>query len=80
MNLETGKARKAESAGDECVRPLGFVKNDFVYGVAKTADTGRTVSGEVAVPMYKIEIQNGKEEIVKTYQVDGIMCWIPHLT
>lgn len=72
MNLETGKARKAESAGDECVRPLGFVKNDFVYGVAKTADTGRTVSGEVAVPMYKIEIQNGKEEIVKTYQVDGI--------
>lgn len=71
-NLETGKERKAESGGDECVRPLGFVKNDFVYGVAKTADTGRTISGEVTVPMYKLEIQNGKGEVVKTYQVEGI--------
>ena len=71
-NLETGKERTAQSGGDECVRPLGFVKNDFVYGVAKTADTGRTISGEVTVPMYKIEIQNGKKEIVKTYQVEGI--------
>ncbi len=71
-NLENGKERKAESGGDECVRPLGFVKNDFVYGVAKTADTGRTISGEVTVPMYKLEIQNGKGEVVKTYQVEGI--------
>lgn len=71
-NLETGKERKAESGGDECVRPLGFVKNDFVYGVAKTADTGKTISGEATVPMYKIEIQNEKGETVKTYQAEGI--------
>ena len=71
-NLETGKERKVECGGDECIRPLGFVKNDFVYGVAKTADTGRTVSGEVTAPMYKVEIQNGKGKTVKTYQVDGI--------
>lgn len=71
-NLESGKERKTECGGDECIRPLGFVKNDFVYGVAKTADTGRTISGEVTVPMYKIGIQNSKGEIVKTYQVEGI--------
>lgn len=71
MNLKTGKERTAECGSDECIRPLGFVKNDFVYGVAKTEDTGKTVSGETTVPMYKIEIQNSKSEIVKTYQVDG---------
>ncbi len=71
-NLETGTERNVECAGDECIRPLGFVKNDFVYGVARTADTGRTISGEVTVPMYKVEIQNGKGKTVKTYQVEGI--------
>ena len=70
-NLESGKERTAECESDECIRPLGFVKNDFVYGVAKTADTGKTVSGEITVPMYKVEIQNSKSEIVKTYQADG---------
>ena len=71
MDLASGKERLAECGADECIRPLGFVKNDFVYGVAKTADTGKTVSGETTVPMYKIEIQNGKNKIVKTYQADG---------
>ena len=70
-NLESGKERTAECESDECIRPLGFVKNDFVYGVAKTADTGKTVSGEITVPMYKVEIQNSKSEILKTYQADG---------
>ena len=70
-NLESGKERTAECESDECIRPVGFVKNDFVYGVAKTADTGKTVSGEITVPMYKVEIQNSKSEIVKTYQADG---------
>lgn len=72
MDLETGKERTVECGKDECVRPLGFIKDDFVYGTAKTADTGKTVSGELAVPMYKIEIQDKKSKIVKTYQTEGV--------
>lgn len=71
-DLETGEERIVECQGDECIRPLGFIKNDFVYGVARTADTGKTISGEVTVPNYKIEIRNQKNEVVKTYQMDGI--------
>lgn len=71
-DLESGDERRVECSGDECIRPLGFVKNDFVYGVAKTADTGKTISGEVTVPIYKVEIRNRKNEVVKTYQMDGI--------
>lgn len=72
MNLESGSERTVSAGSGECVRPLGFIKNDFVYGLGKSEDTGRTVSGDVAVPMYKLEIQNSKSKVIKTYQQDGI--------
>lgn len=71
-NLATGKERTVECADGECVQPLGFIENDFVYGVAKTDDVGQSVSGETVIPMYKIEIQNSKSKIVKTYQQEKI--------
>lgn len=72
LNLESGKSREISCAEDESIKPLGFIRTDVVYGVAKSADIGKTVSGESIVPMYKVEIQNNKGEIKKTYQVDGI--------
>lgn len=64
--------RTIECAADECIQPLGFVNSDFVYGVAKTADTGKTVSGQEVIPLYKIEIVNGKNEVIKTYEQPGV--------
>ena len=72
LDFESGDERTVECGEGECIRPLGFVKKDFVYGIARTEDTGRTVSGETTVPMYKIEILNSKNQVVKTYQVDGL--------
>lgn len=72
LNLESGKSREISCAEDESIKPLGFIRTDVAYGVAKSADIGKTVSGESIVPMYKVEIQNNKGEIKKTYQVDGI--------
>ncbi len=71
-DFETGEERVVECKEDECIRPLGFIKHDFVYGIARTEDTGRTLSGEVTVPMYQIEIRDGKDKVVKTYQADGL--------
>lgn len=71
LNLESGEEQSVECDSSECIRPLGFMKNDFVYGVARTEDTGRTISGENVIPMYKIKIQNSKGEMVKTYQIEG---------
>lgn len=67
-NFKTGKERNVECGEGERIKPLGFIKNDFVYGVSKTIDIGKTVSGQEVVPMYKVEIQNSKGESVKTYQ------------
>lgn len=68
INFASGKERVVTCGKDECVQPLGFVKNDFIYGVAKTADAGKTVSGETVAPMYKVEIQNSKSKVIKTYE------------
>lgn len=71
LDLKSGEERTAKCGTGECICPLGFMKNDFVYGVARTEDTGRTISGEMTIPMYKVEIQNSKGETVKTYQTEG---------
>lgn len=72
MNLSSGEARTVACGENESIQPLGFIRNDFVYGVAKTADAGKTVSGESVIPMYKVEIQNSKGKVVKTYEQEGI--------
>lgn len=72
MNLSSGKTRTVSAKKGENIYPLGFVKNDFVYGIAKGDDAGKTAAGESVAPMYKVEIQNSKGKKVKTYQQDNI--------
>ena len=67
-NLAAETTRTVKSEGTQMIKPLGFMNHDFVYGVSKEEDAGEAVSGETIVPMYKIEIQNSKGKIVKTYE------------
>lgn len=67
----TGNERTISCEAGESIHPLGFIKNDFVYGIAKDEDSGKTVSGQDVIPMYKIEIENSKGESVKTYAQPG---------
>lgn len=61
-------------AKEEVIKPLGFVMGDFVYGIARTKDAGKTAVGEDVLAMYKLEIRDAKNEVVKDYQVEG--CYI----
>ena len=71
-NLEKEKSFLVEVPQEELIRPLGFVKEDIVYGVGRESDAGKDAAGEELIPFYKLEIRNGKNEVVKSYQVDGI--------
>ena len=71
-NLEKEKSFLVEVPQEELIRPLGFVKEDIVYGVGRESDAGKDAAGEEVIPFYKLEIRNGKNEVVKSYQVDGI--------
>ncbi|HIW83220.1 MAG TPA: hypothetical protein H9873_02720 [Candidatus Dorea gallistercoris] len=67
-NLSSGNERTVEGGEGETIRPLGFINNDFVYGVSREEDSGETISGMAVEPMYKVEIQNSRSEIIKTYE------------
>lgn len=71
MNFKTDSKQVVNAEEGEILIPLGFVKGDFVYGVARPEDAGTTSSGEMVQPMYKLEIRDAKNQVLKTYQVTG---------
>lgn len=71
-NFNTGDEHTIESGDTETLQPLGFIKNDFVYGTARKEDIGTTASGQPAIPMYKIEIEDENGKTVKTYEQNGL--------
>lgn len=71
LDFSSGAQQTVQVADGEVIRPLGFVMGDFVYGVARAQDAGQTAAGKSVLGMYKLEIRDSKNEVVKTYQVDG---------
>lgn len=72
LDLSSGDSRTLLCEEGEEIWPLGFMESDFVYGVSRQSDSGQMISGENVKPMYKLEIQNSKGEILKTYEQDHI--------
>lgn len=70
LNLEENEKYTVEAAGDECIIPLGFVEDDFVYGFAKPSEAGETVSGEEVLPIGRVAICNAKKEVIMTYDAE----------
>lgn len=71
LNFATDSEQTISVAEGEVIQPLGFVMGDFVYGVARASDAGYLSSGETVLGMYKLEIRDSKNEVVKTYQING---------
>ena len=71
MDLEIGKSYTVQADQDASIRPLGFVNTDFVCGMSRQSDAGRTVSGEEVYPMYKVEIRSSAKKVQRTYQSDS---------
>lgn len=72
LNLKTGKQKTIKSREGECIRPIGFIKNDFIYGYAKKEDLRQDANGQTLFPMYQVIIENSKGEVKKTYEPQGI--------
>lgn len=71
-NLTTETLTDITVAGDEAIRPLGFMEEDIIYGVARKEDIVRESSGRVFFPMYKVCICDSSGELLKEYTQDGI--------
>lgn len=74
IDFNTEKVMDITEETSEYVKPLGFMQEDFVYGVAKTKDVVIDAAGNTLFPMYQIKIMdtvsNG-HEILKNYEKDG---------
>lgn len=72
LYLASGNEQTVSCNNEEELVPIGFIGNDFVYGVKNQGDTGNDISGRNITPMYKIEIQDKKGKVVMTYEQNGI--------
>ena len=71
-NLNTGAESTIRVEEGEAIRPLGFMGEDIIYGVAREADIAAESSGRVFFPMYKVCIRNSAGELMKEYQQENI--------
>lgn len=71
IDFESREIRKITGNGNERLRPVAFMGEDFVYGAALTADIDITHEGNEIFPMYRLTIVNTEGETVKNYQPEG---------
>ena len=70
-NFINGKSFKVTAEGEAYIKPIGFIRDDFVYGTFRKEDEGVMTAGQTIRPMYKAEIVNQKGRVVKTYETPG---------
>lgn len=71
LNLDTGEIKVIEVPETERILPIGFMKGDFIYGVARTEniDLNRAT---VPFPMYKLCILDENDALAREYVPDGL--------
>ncbi len=71
LNLDTGEASMVEVPETERIIPIGFMRSDFIYGVANTAeiDLNRPT---VPFPMYKLCILDENNTLTREYVPSGL--------
>lgn len=72
MNLNTKQISEIRAPKGEYIKPLTFIGDDLVYGLAKTEDVVTDATGRTTFPMYCIRIQNKFGEILKQYSQEEL--------
>ena len=71
-NLGSDTRKTISVDPDQVIRPLGFMEEDIIYGVAYARDVTQESSGRMFFPMYKICICNSAGEVLKEYSQTDI--------
>ncbi len=71
-DLDTGKEQEIAADSGEYLKALGFMGEDFIYGVAKEQDILQDLAGNTTFPMYQVRIVDaGSLEMLKSYEKPG---------
>ncbi len=69
MDLDSEELKEISGNGSEYLMPLGFMKEDFVYGLVRKEDMLKDMAGNTVFPMYKVCIMNpATTEQLKQYE------------
>lgn len=68
MNLNSGRQKEISTTKENRIKPLGFIQDDLIYGIAHVEDIEEDVSGVMTFPMYAVYIQNEQGDILKSYE------------
>lgn len=69
MNLNEGSRKTIHVDESERIKPIGFMGDDLVYGIARVSDL--EAGGWSCFPMYKLIVMDEKGNVVKEYQPSG---------
>lgn len=72
MNFKSGKSDEIKADSDEFIRPLGFMGEDFAYGIVKQEDVRMDKMGNDIYAMSTILICDNEKNILEDYSMDGI--------
>ena len=67
INFDTGKTRKIQSTEGVCIKALGFLNEDLVYGFARNENVMVDATGKMVFAMDSIRIEDLQGNIVKEY-------------
>ena len=71
-DLEKEAQMEVTAGAGEYLKPLGFMDEDFVYGVARESDIYKDLAGNTTFPMYQVRIADAQFlENLKSYGKDG---------
>ncbi len=72
MNLKSGANYDVKSEKGQHIKPLGFIGEDFIYGLQKEEDQSKSITGDSILPMYEIRIVNKEGNVIKQYKEENI--------
>ncbi|MFT4107126.1 MAG: hypothetical protein QM657_15335 [Lacrimispora sp.] len=72
MDLDTGVKRDISGGEKNLYRPLGFVGDDFIYGITREGDMWVQNNRPKDAPMYRIEIVDQEGKLVKEYEHENV--------
>ncbi|MDD3217686.1 MAG: hypothetical protein PHC41_00725 [Lachnospiraceae bacterium] len=74
MDFDTGEMKSIAAGAGEKIKALGFMNDDFVYGLAKDEQIFKDAVGNVTFAMYTVRIQNFDGTVIKEYAEENV--WV----
>ena len=73
LDLETMERKEIDCPSGEYIRPICYMNNDLVYGVARQSDVAAATLESGLFPMYKLVILDEQGNIIKNYEPQGML-------